>query len=397
MNKTGLFKKKENENERNKNEAFERICSIDEESKKLKCEVMETSSRIITKLSQTAASNIRSVVQVIEDVSLDAIFSTDYNGNIITVNNAGLNIFGYSVDELPKIKIQDLIPDLHNRDVTSEPKWHEAVAIKKNGTFFPVEIITNFLAHSSIDISLRTSLSICRDISYSKKLEKETINLGLIINSLIQKTPMPFYHKDVNLRFVGCNDLFEKLMGVSFKEIFGKTSEELWPEYELAGSSNELGIRLIKGIDQKQIVTANNVVNKRTGEYMNIVVYSTAIHDAYNNITGIFGTILNLKDYLKLNQPVEFIEEALYENNTPYFITDKEGKVKYINKACAKAIEYTSDEVVDRNTSLFMQNIKDNKILVTNRFGTQNIFNIETIQIANIDPNICNFVNILTQ
>ena len=114
----------------------------------------------------------------------DAMIIVNEAGEIATVNNQAVKLFGYDRSELRGQKIEMLIPadvrsrhEAHRENYAVNPKVRamgaglDLMAQKKNGDVFPVEIS---LSPVEID-SVRFVSSVIRDVTQRKQLERDLI------------------------------------------------------------------------------------------------------------------------------------------------------------------------------------------------------------------------------
>ena len=118
------------------------------------------------------------------DSAPDAMIIVDEAGDIATVNNQAVQMFGYDRDELLGQKIEILLPERirhrhlgHRASFATKPELRpmgagfELVARRKDGSEFPVEIsLSPIEAESASFVS-----SVIRDVTERKKMEQEII------------------------------------------------------------------------------------------------------------------------------------------------------------------------------------------------------------------------------
>lgn len=366
---------------------------LDEESESYITSINAVSRRIIQKLSEEA--NTKRIVQIIEDSSKDALLTIDQYGFILTVNHATLNIFGYNESELAEINIKDIIPQFITNRKSSE--WIEINGIKKNASEVLLEVITKRISDKCESNLNKKYLIIAKDISYSKELEANNVQLSNIVDTLIHGSPNPIYHKDISLRYVGCNKPFEKLAGVSFNELFGKTVFDIFPD-DVAEYANRRDLELITSVnpnDDKRQIYSCKVRNNVSTKESEVVVYSTPVLDVDNRICGIVGTIIDLTDYLKAKRSADHLEAVLNETTGPVFITDSTNTILFANTAILNLLEYTFDEMFAQYASLFIVSMNDNMITIKSKSGTEYTLQLKAIKIP-CDSEEVTVMNILT-
>lgn len=134
---------------------------------------------------QLISSNADHLNAIIENV-VEGIISIDDRGTILSINPAGLEIFGYSADELIGQNVKMLMPapykENHDKYIsnyleTGEAKiistGREVVGLRKNGETFPLE-----LAVGEVQLpGRRLFTGIVRDISERKKADLQVQQL----------------------------------------------------------------------------------------------------------------------------------------------------------------------------------------------------------------------------
>ncbi len=116
-------------------------------------------------------------VTAILEYAADGIATVDSQGYVLTMNPACLNLFGYSLNEVQSMKLDELVPFLNlSLFATGMPSRdrEEKVAIRKDGIQFPVELLITPLQLD--DEELYTC--ILRDITQRKLQESKIKDLA---------------------------------------------------------------------------------------------------------------------------------------------------------------------------------------------------------------------------
>ena len=135
-----------------------------------------TESKRAEKTLQESEKKYRDLAELLPQT----IFETDLNGNITFVNHIGHQIFGYTPEELNKgiNMIQILVPEDRARAMKNNQRilngeklpFGEFIALKKDGTTFPIIVNTNLIIQEDKIIGLR---GILVDISELKDAENK--------------------------------------------------------------------------------------------------------------------------------------------------------------------------------------------------------------------------------
>jgi PAS domain S-box-containing protein len=129
-------------------------------------------------------------------------------------------------------------------------------------------------------------------------IEKIKDNYSLM-NIMIHTIPEPVFYKDINGRYLGCNEIFaKKIFGISEEEIIGRSIMELkdsitgLPETEMKRiDSND--IELVK--DNKSLVQEITMMNI-DGIFRDYISYKAAFKDHKGEPAGLIGVMIDITD-----------------------------------------------------------------------------------------------------
>jgi PAS domain S-box-containing protein len=155
------------------------------------------------------------------------------------------------------------------------------------------------------------------------------------LNQIIESTTNPIFYKGTNGRYLGCNNAFSQLIGVSKDEIIGKTVFEISPK-KLAEKYNQMDQEFFKNPETQQY---EYEVASANGTMMDIMFYKTALKDEEGNIVGVLGHMFNISESKKLEREIkkekEIGELILDTANEMYVMLNLNGEISGINKkAC---------------------------------------------------------------
>lgn len=149
-------------------------------------------SKIVNRTKQLAESEKR--FRSIIEQATDAMYISDFEGNIIDVNIQACKSTGYSRHEMLRMKIHDLDTS-HNSDEklqnffsvleANQQLTIESVHKRKDGSTFPVEISSSIIELEGIT----RAIGFVRDISERKEIELKIIRMGQHYQALIEKAP----------------------------------------------------------------------------------------------------------------------------------------------------------------------------------------------------------------
>lgn len=247
----------------------------------------------------------------------EGIGIVDDNEIFIFANKAAERIFeteegklaGKSVKNfLNEQEIEKIITGTNNRKKGLSDRYELNIVTEKGNTKV-IEITTspNF-DENGIYIS---SYGIFRDITdYKSALIKLRENEEMF-RTLLNNAPLPIFYKNVNGKYLGCNEEFEVFLGLSEAEIIGKTVYDIAPA-GLADLYKEKDLELFK-TGGTQIYEWK--AKKNDGSMRDIIYHKAALYDYLGNITGLIGVIVDVTELKKYEEILEIKQVELERSN----------------------------------------------------------------------------------
>ena len=171
--------------------------------------------------------------------SLDSLVIVNADGSQRYVSPAAERITGFPIAELQGRTLDTLIHPDDIKDI--QAAWKEVVEHpektvtvqyrhihKTQGWVFSEAIAQSFLFEPTINGVIAS----VRDITERKKAEDAIGNSNKLLHTVINTAPMRVFFKDLELRYIGCNNAFSKDAGVGCPEdLIDKNDYELaWKE-----------------------------------------------------------------------------------------------------------------------------------------------------------------------
>jgi PAS domain S-box-containing protein len=321
-------------------------------SKGLKTEPEKTGQSL--NRSELSAKKATDWQQNIFEGSLDAIFISDENSLLITVNNAACELTGYSKEELLNMRI----PDLHDEaDLEAYRKYHkkifkgekilsEAKIRRRDGVKVDTEFNNNLITISG-KLYMHTT---ARDITERKKLERELFEFGERYRLLMENSGFGIGYYSVDGKILMFNQQAIDNLGGKAEDYIGKNLTEVF--------GKEVGQNYIKRIklaaaSEKPLKFEDKVnLGGNPGWYIST---HTRILDQNGNVDGvqvIADNITETKDADDKLRKSEAEYRALFENSIMGISqVHPGGTFIRINKAYAEMYGYPDTETMMKELS----------------------------------------------
>ncbi len=176
----------------------------------------------LKKAERTIRENEERFRSIVETVP-DAIFISGKSGRIIIANEAAATQTGYTVEELSRLNVMDLVAPcfrLHTKsrilELRDEPLFYESIHLAKNGTEVNVEVAVKQLHWQGRHFILCVSRDISERKEAHQKLEKSERTYRQSIEAI---GGVPYVSELCSGKFTFIGDGIEKLTGFPVQEI----------------------------------------------------------------------------------------------------------------------------------------------------------------------------------
>lgn len=323
--------------------------------------------------------------------SLDAFFFTDYDGQILDINNAAIDMFGYTIEEFRKLNRSDLVVFTNNeleqyqseRDKVGKMKG-EAIGKRKNGELFTFEFSSILYNDGSDEIKFGTFI---RDISDRKNAEKTIALNEKRFRALVENAGDIIILSRADGIVTYVSPAYEKLTGFSAAEVVGYSNLQL-VHPEQAKETLVFFEQLIK-TPGKAMPRLNRLKHKQ-GHYIWVEGYLTnLLHEE-----SVQAIVSNYHDITERIQAAEHIRQSennlktIFENTAEAFLLlDTNRIVKAFNSSAKKigflngdqevkvgfdALNFTADARREMVISLFERVINGEEIQYDRAFDLEN-------------------------
>ncbi|HZY24467.1 MAG TPA: PAS domain S-box protein, partial [Bacteroidales bacterium] len=311
--------------------------------------------------------------EAIFEGSLDAIFISDRNANLIAINKAASDLTGYSREQLLTMSI----PDLHEEnDLEAFKKYNEKIfngekvlseakILRQDG----IKVETEF-NNSCICISGKSYMhTTARDITERKKSERELFEFGERYQLLMENSGLGIGYYSVDGKILMFNQQAIINLGGKAGEYIGKNVTEV---FGLEAGLTYIDRFKLASVSEKPLKFEDNVnLDGKPGWYMST---HTRILDQNGNVDGIQVIADNITERKIIVEKIKTSEaeyRSLFENSIIGISQSMpDGKIRRINKAYAEMYGYP-------DTSSMLKEMSSNiKLLYSNPDDRERVLKI---------------------
>ncbi|NMC77134.1 MAG: PAS domain S-box protein [Candidatus Methanofastidiosa archaeon] len=287
--------------------------------------------------------------RLLAEAAKDLIFVHDITGKILYANKSALEKTAYSLEDLPNLKIMDLVPTEYKKILDSNikerlkgdmsSKLYEIECLTKSGKKIPLEVIsTPFFIDEVLTFQV-----IARDITERKKAEITIKESNILYSTIAENLPNGIVHvfdKDFRHLYSAGEELGK--VGLTNEMLVGKSIYDILP-LDAARYVDQMYRKVLKG----------DKVNFE-GVFNNITFWVNAIplKNSNGDIDKILVLSVNVTDRKKIEAELKESEEKyreLVENaNSIIAKFDKDGTILSMNEYGLSFFGYTKQELIGK-------------------------------------------------
>ncbi len=298
------------------------------------------------KQSEEAQGLFRSVLEH----SQDYIFITEaVSGKIVDVNSSLCQVLGYTREQMLTMSTLDfdvMLSTPEDRERFAQIVREEGHTLweteyrRKDATVFTIEINVGYIPFPEMSYHV----VVARDVTERKNMESRLENNLNFIQTVLDTIPNPFYFKNEQGVYQGCNRAFETFLGKKRSEIIGKTVFDLSPR-DLA---EEYWAKDRVLLEQRGVQTYESRVEQTDGTFQMVMFYKAVYTHPETGELGLLGLILDITE-LKAIQEKNTFQLYLLENVSEAIIaTDPQNRIAFWNAAAQRMYGWSAEEVVGR-------------------------------------------------
>ena len=294
--------------------------------------------------------------------SKDAIYVIKVDGTFEDVNDAALELFGYTKEELLSTNVKSLYKNPADRkkfqryiESNGSVTDFGLTLKKKDGSEIKCLLTSNIRLDE--DNNIIGYQGIIRDIT--AKLQSEE-KLHKLSNAVEQTAEMILISDNMGvIEYV--NPEFEKITGFKEKEVLGKTPRILRSGKHPEDFYKNLWSIILAGETFRGLITNK----KKNGEiYMEEKIISP-LKDADGNITHFVSSGRDITERMnaqkKIEQQRKFLRQVLDINPNIIFAKDKKGRYTLANQAAADLVNSSIKNMIGKTDFQLFSNIKQSE------------------------------------
>jgi PAS domain S-box-containing protein len=282
----------------------------------------------------------------------DTAWVIDFDGNFIDMNNAAVEILGYSREELLSMGPHDIdssldaetITDLIKGMQTDKLQVFETTHTTKDGKAIPVEIESSLVTYQG----KQAILSIARDITERKLMEQELRESHQELQALMDASPVAISWADMHGNIKYINRKHHELFGYTLEEIPTIDEWQCQADHDPVQRKRfaRWGEELMEAHKQgKSLPLREMTVTCKDGSMRYVTVEGAVVSNhnlvIYNDITE----RKQMEDELRESESrfrllVEHSKDAL-------LLHDFDGKIIDVNQHTCESLGYTREELLN--------------------------------------------------
>ncbi|MFZ2445327.1 MAG: PAS domain S-box protein [Syntrophobacteraceae bacterium] len=307
--------------------------------------------------------------------SPDAIGIVDKSGKFIRWNKMAAELYGYSFEELrgksgfalyaEPDELERMLTHLRREGLV---KKREMLMRRKDGSVVPFELSISLLRDSegrtlgsvcvARDLSeirkvltelKATNERLCQEIIDRMRAEKESQDMYLFLQALMDTIPNSIFYKDTEGVYLGCNKTYGDFLGINKEDIIGKSLHEMFPKGH-ADKYREMDLELFREPGKQQyeweMISADGIRH-------DVIISKATFYNADGTMGGLIGTIVDIterkraeKEVLRLSRQNQLILDAAGEGIAGL---DRQERATFINPAGAKIVGYEPGEILGKD------------------------------------------------
>jgi len=340
-----------------------------------------------------------------------AAFLTTFEGKILEANLKSCDLLGYTWDEILKLSLKDIFSPSTDwpqfiDELSGKGGIHfEAENVKKDGSYFPVEISTSLFIMNGVPVIL----TLIWDITERKLAEEKLRASEEKYQGLFESTPDGMLVLDARGEILDINSKALELFGLKYQEMIGKN---LLSMGLLTPKALSIVVKQFQELlSNKKSTSSETEIIIKNNKNLYVELTSFFLIKKDNEIDNFVLVIRDISDRkqaeIKLAREHELLQTLMDSIPDSIYFKDEENRFVMVNKAKAHHSNVTPEEMIGKTDFDFLppdeaqkafeddeEVIKTGKFLInkiekiTNKDGTQRWVSVTKIPRFDTEGNI---------
>ncbi len=166
------------------------------------------------------------------------------------------------------------------------------------------------------------------------------------METLLNTLPDPVWLKDLDGRFMACNQAMARMMGAPIAELIGRTDHDFLPP-ELADFFQQK--------DREAMTAGTSRTNEErlphaeSGQTIVLETIKTPVPDLNGKPMGVLGIGRDMTERKRVEDELRLMSRVFFNSGEAILITDARNRILAVNREFIKLTGYTQEEVLGRN------------------------------------------------
>ena len=330
--------------------AEQALCEVNDQ---LERRVQERTAELQTANAALAESEVR-YRSLVNNLNVGVYRNTPGpHGRFIQVNPALARMHGYdSVEEFQKVTVADLYQDPGERQVFVADLLrqgavvnHEVRLKKKDGTAIYGSV--NATAHRTPDGAVNWIDGVIEDITQRKQAEEALKQAQRLQKAILDNLPDPVWLKDVNGRFLACNQALARVYGQPLEAIIGKTTSDF-----VSHEAAKLTQQDQQVMKSRQSIMVDVAVRNAQGQVRWFETIKSAVLNERGEVTGMVGASREITERKRAEDALKMHSLILQNMAEGALLIGPDQTILFANSALEAAFGYEPGELIGKSINV---------------------------------------------
>ena len=312
----------------------------------------------------------------VSETAREYVWETDCVGRFVFLTKRAEHIFGLKLEELLGQCLHEFMPE---DEAAKMRRWSSSL-LDNPKSFSEVEYCTihpysgirwqQFSGEPILDRSgkLIGYRGVGMDITDRKLVERAQQEYLELLQTLLDTIPNAIFYKDLQGRYLGCNETLTRWLGRSRERIMGRTDHQLYPT-DLADTYRKYDQQLLLDPGRQRYESEFGAVG---GARRNVLLHTATFRNALGHVSGLVSVVTDITDRKKGERELleakraaetasrtkdEFIANMSHEFRTP--LTAILGFADVLLENLNESENFHAAKTIKRNGSRLLEIVDD--------------------------------------